>query len=394
MDVPLKLIYSDDREIVFENRASRNWILVGLGGLMVAVTLAGQGSGKLGARLGIFAIGAVLTCAGIGAVLWRERLVLSLTNRQWQRARGYVWHVSAQTGSFDEIEAATLSTEMRGGGRSGTYTVFAVGLRFGDPLRVVSIEGFRTEGDARELIELLTHGLRVPFVDRTIQPTRQVEWNDVGRSRIGRTAKEQCGNFPSPVAIPIPPPMSGIELAQAGGHPVITLPSAGFRAAAVVLIGFASVFVWIGYVTLHGMVVAIRAGTEHYWLGWVIGSLLSLTGMSGVTHGIALMLAKEYVRDDGDALVLGRRIGGMAFGKATVAKDAVMDIAISPMQSTEGDSARVQRAVREMVPSIGNWQVSVAILQKEGRRNLGATLRLSEQQWLVDALRAMCESRS
>jgi hypothetical protein len=175
---------------------------------------------------------------------------------------------------------------------------------------------------------------------------------------------------------------------------MITLPRAGFRLGAFLLMGFASTLVWIGSRTLHGMVVAMRTGTEHYWLGWVIASLLLLTGMSGVTHGIALMIAKEYVRDEGDTLVLGKRILGVAFGKAAVAKYAVIDIAMSPAQSAEGDSARVQRAMREIVPSIGNWQVSVAILQKEGRRNLGVTLGSSEQQWLVDALRAMCESRA
>ena len=106
------------------------------------------------------------------------------------------------------------------------------------------------------------------------------------------------------------------------------------------------------------------------------------------------MIAREYVRDEGDTLVLGKRILGVAFGKAAVAKYAVIDIAMSPAQSAEGDSARVQRAMREIVPSIGNWQVSVAILQKEGRRNLGVTLRSSDQQWLVDALRTMCESRA
>jgi hypothetical protein len=175
---------------------------------------------------------------------------------------------------------------------------------------------------------------------------------------------------------------------------MITLPRAGLRAGALLLIALASIFVWLGFRTLLGMVLAIRAGTEHYWLGWIIGSLLLLTGMSGVTHGITLMIAKEYVRDEGDTLVLGKRILGVAFGKAAVAKYAVIDIAMSHAQSAEGDTARVQRAMREIVPSIGNWQVSVAILQKEGRRNLGVTLRSSEQQWLVDALRTMCESRA
>jgi hypothetical protein len=60
MDVALKLIRSDDREIVFDSRANRNWIFVGLGGLMVAVALAGHGSGHLGARAGVLAVGAIL----------------------------------------------------------------------------------------------------------------------------------------------------------------------------------------------------------------------------------------------------------------------------------------------------------------------------------------------
>jgi hypothetical protein len=393
MDVPLKLIRLDDNEIVFESRANRNWILVGLGGLMVAIALARHGSGRLGARLGIFAVGAVVASAGICAALWREQLVLNLPLRQWRRARGYVWHISGQTGSFDDIEAVTLSTEIRSAGRGGTYVVLVVGLRFREPQAPVSIEGFRTEGDARELIGSLTRVLHVPFIDQTVQPTRHVDWNDVGKTLVDLTSKEHRGNISSPGPIPTPPPMSGIELAYNGDHPIITLPRAGFRLGAFLLMGFASTFVWIGVRTLHGMVVAMRTGTEHYWLGWVIGSLLFLIGLRGVTHGIALMVAREYVRDEGDTMIFGNRILGTAFGKATVAKDAVIDIAMRPAQSAEGDSARIQRAVREMIPSIGNWQVSVAILQKEARRTLGVTLKSSEQQWLVDALRAMCGLR-
>jgi hypothetical protein len=392
MDVPLIHIRSDDREIVFETRVSRNWILVGFGGLMVAVALAGHGPGKLWVRLGALAVGSVVVWLGLHALLWRARLALDLVNRQYQRDSGYIWHIGAQTGSLDEVEAVVLSTEIRGGGRSGTYTVWVVELRFRKPFAAASIEGLRTEAEARELITSLTRALHVPFLDRTVQPTRQVDWKDVATPLVGRASKE--GHVSASGAIPPAPPASGIELSHAGLHSVITLPPPGLRADALLVIAFTSAFLWIGYRTLSGMVSAIRAGTEHYWLGWVIGSLLFLIGLSGVVHGAALMLAREYVHDEGDTLVLGRRIWGVAYGKAMVAKDAVMDVAISPAQSAEGDSARALRAMREMVPSIGNWQVSVAIVQKEGRRNLGVTLKSGEQQWLVDALRAMCESRA
>lgn len=391
MNVPLRLIRSNEREIVFENRASGNLIFVGLGGLMVAVTLAGHGSGKVAVRLGVLAVGSLVALLGLGAMLSRARLALNLINRRYERASGYIWHISTQTGPLDEIEAVALSTEIRGGGRGGTYTVWVVELRLPKPLATVSIEGLRNEREARELITSLTRKLYVPFVDRTVQPTRQVDWKDVGTSLVGRAAKEGRG---SSSAIRPASPESGIEISYAGVHPVITLPAPGLRADSLLLMAFTSMFLWLGYRTLYGMVSAIRAGTEHYWLGWVIGSLLFLTGASGFVHGIALMLTREYVRDEGDKLVLGRRIWRVAYGKATVAKDAVMDIAISPAQSAEGDSARLQQAMRARVPSIGNWQASVAILQKEGRRNLGTTLRSGEQQWLVDALRLMCESRT
>jgi hypothetical protein len=394
MDVPLLLIRSDDREIVFETRANWSWILVGLGGLMVAVALAGHGPGKLGVRVGVLAVASVVAWLGLRAMLWRARLALDLINRRYRRDSGYIWHIGTQTGSLDEIEAVTLSTEIRGGGRSGTYTVWIVELRFRKPLAAVSIEGLGTEADARELITLLTRTLHVSFLDRTVQPTRQVDWKDVATPLVGRPSREGGRDISSPGAIPPAPPASGIEISHTGLHSVITLPLPGLRADALLVIAFTSAFLWIGYLTLRGMVSAIRAGTEHYWLGWVIGSLLFLIGVSGVVHGVALMLAREYVRDDGDTLVLGRRILGVAYGKARVAKDAVMDIAISPAQSAEGDSARVLWAMRDMVPSIGNWQVSVAILQEGGRRNLGVTLRSGEQQWLVGALRAMCESRA
>ena len=359
---------------------------------MVAVALAAQGPSRLGARIGFLAVGSLLAWAGVAAALWRERLVLDLLGWQFRRDRGYVWQIGTQTGSLDEIEEIALSTELRGGGRGGTYTLFVLEVRFRQPIEAVKIEGFRTEGDARELIALLSRRIHVSFIDRTVQPTRQVDWRDVAKPLVERDSEKRRG-ISAAEAIPPPPSAGGIEVSR-GVPPTITLPMPGLHAGSLGFIVLASIFGWLAYVTLRGMVLATETGAEHYWLGWVIGSLFSLIGVSGILQGISSTLAREYVRDEGDTLVVGKRLWWMAYARSTVAKDAVMDIALSPMESTEGAYARVQQAMREKLPSIGNWQASVAILQKEGRQTLGGTLTSSEQQWLLDALRAMCESRA
>ena len=392
MNVALKLSRSSDHEIVFESRARQNLILVGFGVLMVTVAIGAQGHGQVAVRIGVLAMGSLLAWAGITGTLWRERLVLDLLGRRFRRDRGYFWQIGTRTGSLDEIEATTLSTELRGGGRGGTYTVFGLEVRFRQPIETVKIEGFRTEGEARELIALLSRTLHVSFIDRTVQPTRQVDWKDVAKPLVERDAEKRRG-ISSVDAIPPPPADSGIELSRTGVQLIITLPRSGLSIVPLIFIVFASIFAWIGYTTLRAMLVATLRGTEHYWTGWVIGSLFSLTAITGILQAISSMLAREYVRDEGNTLVIGKRMWGMAYGKSIVAKDAVMDIAMSPAQSAEGNYARVQRTLRERLPLVGNWQVSIAILQKEGRRTLAATLRSGEQQWLVDALRAMCESR-
>jgi hypothetical protein len=394
MDAPLKLIRHDDREIAFQYRANGNWILVGFAGLMVSLALAGHGPGKLGVRISVFIVGSVVACLGLGGALWRESLTLDIVNRRYQRASGYVWRISRQIESLDRIETVTFSMSIRAGGRSGTYTVWVVGLRFRQPVAAANIEGFKTEVDARELIQLLTRTLHVPFIDRTVSPARQVEWKDVGKPLIVRPSNETTGHISPPAQLPAPPSASKIELTQVGAHRVITLPTPGFRADAVLVIAFTSVFLWLGFRTLRGMVEAIRAGSEHYWLGWVIGSSLFLIGISGVLHGISLILAREYVRDDGNILMLGKRILGIGYGKAAVAKDAIMDVAICAAESAEGDRAHLQEAMREKLASLGSWQTSVAILTKEGRRQFGVTLSTVEQQWLAEAVRAMCQSRA
>jgi hypothetical protein len=394
MDAPLRLVRHDDREIVLAYRANWNWVFVGLGGLMVSLAFAGHGSGKLAVRIGVFAVGSVVACAGLGAALWRESLTLDLIKRRYHRASGYLWRRSERIESFDETETVTLSREIRGGGRSGTYTVWVVELRFRQPLAAAKVEGFRTEADARELVQLLTGTAHVPFVDRTVSPARQVDWKDVGRPLLAKSSSETAWHTAPPAQIPAPPSVSKIELVHVGVYPVITLPPSGFRVDAALLIAVTSAFLWIGYRTLHGMVEAMRTGTEHYWLGWVIGGSLFLMGVSGVLHGISLALAREYVRDDGKALMLGKRILGIGYSKATVAKDSIMDVALSPATSAEGDSARLQEAMRERLRSLGSWQSSVAILTKEGRQEFGVTLSTVEQQWLAEAVRAMCQSRA
>jgi hypothetical protein len=197
-----------------------------------------------------------------------------------------------------------------------------------------------------------------------------------------------------PPQLPAPPSASKIELARVGVYPVIALPRPGFRIDAALVMAFTSAFLWIGYATLRGMVEASRAGAEHYWLGWVIGSWLLLIGASGVLQGITLMLAREYVRDDGSILTLGKRILGIGYGRSSIAKDTVMDVTIGPAESAEGEHVRLQEAMRQKLPSLGSWQPPGAILTKERRQECGGTLSTAEQQWLVEALRLICESRA
>jgi hypothetical protein len=128
-------------------------------------------------------------CGFRGALGERFRWALYLLDRRFRRGRGYSWQIGTQTGSLDGIETTALSTELRQAGRGGTYTEFIVELRFRQPLEAVKIEGFRTEGDARELIALLSRTLHVPFIDRTVEPTRQVDWNDVAKPLVDRASK-------------------------------------------------------------------------------------------------------------------------------------------------------------------------------------------------------------
>jgi hypothetical protein len=196
INVPVKLLRSDDRDC---------------------------GPGRLGPRVVALVVGFVVLWASVFAGLWRERLALYLLDRRFRRGRGYSWQIGTQTGSLDGIETTALSTELRQAGRGGTYTEFIVELRFRQPLEAVKIEGFRTEGDARELIALLSRTLHVPFIDRTVEPTRQVDWNDVAKPLVGRGFEKHRG-ISAIEAIPPPPPAGGIELSRAAVQPIITLP--------------------------------------------------------------------------------------------------------------------------------------------------------------------------
>src|SRR5262249_297118 len=144
--------------------------------------------------------------------------------------------------------------------------VWVAALQFGSVTGTISLEPEGSEANAGALVGKLTNALRLPLIDRTVEPPSRVDWHELGKPLVARRGAERAS----------PPPGSQIFLRQASGFYSIVLPAAGIRAEALLLIAFTSIFLFIGDRTLLGLQEAARTGAEHCWTGWLIGGMLSL----------------------------------------------------------------------------------------------------------------------
>jgi len=392
MDHSLKLIRMNDRELLLRYRAGGGLVFLLLGIPLLCVGALGHFHGSILARCWFLGIAAVLTGSGLRAAVWRDRLSLDLASRTYTRARGFLWKVDFRTGALNEIDSSILSTEVQGGGRGGRYTVWIAGLRFRGA-SIVQLEAERNEAVARNLAQKLTQALRIPLIDQTVEPPVECAWREVGVPLVARGSKELAATFSTPGELP-PPPGRGISLTRVEGSTTITLPVPGIRVEALLLMAFMSVFGFIGCRTVVSMVQAVRSGAEHYWLGWVIGGLFAAIGIGGWFDGVRMMWAQEWLQDKNGALALGSRLLGISFKQVRIDKGTILDIAVRPAESVARNRVPLNQALRAKLPFIGSWQASVAILGQTGTWQFGAALSTAEQEWLAQALRTMCVSRS
>jgi hypothetical protein len=389
MDRPFKLIALNDHELLLCHRLDGGWVAVLFGGFVFYAGLFGHAHDWALPWLGFLAIGLLFAVAGVVTALRREQLSLDAVTRRYAYSHGFLWRVRRESGSLDALEAITLSTQTSGGGRGGIYTAWVVALQFTSAVGAVSLEAERTESDARALAETLIQTFRVSLIDWTVEPPAETSWQELATSLMAEPAKNTWQTA-SPVQISPPPPGSGILFTQLSGRYSITLPPAGIRAEALLVIAFMSIFVYVGGLALLGGVRAVLNGAESYWLAWIIGGMFSLIGIGNMIQGIGTMWAREWLRDEGDSLVLGHRLMGIEYGKTRIEKNSILNVAVSPAESAQGNRARLNQALRTKLPLIGSWQASVAILQQTGRQLLGTALCATSQQWLVEALRSMC----
>jgi len=138
--------------------------------------------------------------------------------------------------------------------------------------------------------------------------------------------------------------------------------------ASWILLLFAVPFLYAGVVgNFHGTWLVARAG---------------FLGLGSLFVGLGLRAA------------VGNQLVGIHYAKTRIAKDEILDVAVSPAESAAGYSALVNHALRARLPIVGSWRASVAILGRGGRQEFGAALSPAEKDWLVASLQAMCKSRS
>ena len=343
--------------------------------------------GSILVSIGFACAGALLSGFGLRAALWRDRLILDLSRGQYARVRGLLWDAADQTAPIEEVDAIILSTELQGGGRGGTYSVWITSVRFRDK-RLARLEAQRDESKARNLVQQLTHTLRLPMIDQTAEPSTEYAWPDVGIPPASRTASADAKSFVPQQTDP--PYRSGIRVTREAGATIITLPRAGFRVEAFLVISFMSIFAYLGCRTLFSMVQALRSGTEHWPGGWLIGLFLALMGLAGFVEGAQLMWRQEWLRDEGDTFSLGSGLPWISRKKIRIEKSEILDISASPTESVNRNRRALAEALRTRLPFVGSWQSSVSILSRKGRWQLGAALSTPEQQWLAGTLRARC----
>lgn len=363
-----------DSELRFAHSILSGWIFAAIGcaGVYFGVW---QTDSAMVKWLGI-GMGGLFALMGVGGALWRYELTLDLMARSYRRRRGFWPTPRKLQGSLSELRGVLLTRSWRMGDNS-QHPIWVVNLEFQGWDKPVSFYETTSERKGYRKLEELARRLQIPAIDRTGDRETTRSPYELDRSVVDRG--RDPGKAEPIHTIEEPPPGSGIEWVKPEiGAPMIVLPALGFNVGSLVLIFFGLPFLSLGALALASAVG--WTGIEvHGSLAakWIVGSVFVLIGaamLAGVVFG---GIAREIIRDDGDAIRITLRAFGWHYRKRRLLTREIEEISVKPSGSSQSRA------------SSGPVKTEVVLRTDDEVTRIGGDLQPDSQHWLSRTLLAL-----
>ena len=386
MSSQVKLIRQNQRELVFAYPYhAASWIGALIGGGMFYMVCRSMVGGPTFLRWWMAIFGLVIALAGIAGSLYTDRLTLDLMTRTYTRRKGYLRKITAQSGSFDDIQGVALQIEYETSshGQPIPYWALRLVLRNADS---ISIASFGNEQAAYARLASIAKALHVPAIDRTGDQETTTQPENLDQPLVMKSPRRAGAPQLSVNGIPPLPSGSRIRLAGAAPQRSIVLPPFGFS------VGIALVFGWFALITFGMGFAGLRdkLGGRHPLTPWGLIAIVLLLGLFFLLLIPAASCIRAVVRETATNLSFGQQLLGGPFGLRPVAKTAIEEVLVKPVLSPgtyQPMRPNLSRGGPQLVPT----KHEVCIRSGEKVVRIGRNLSREEQDWLRQALLSMID---
>jgi len=350
------------------------WILalIGLGLAWAGANLVDDGFG----RWIMIVMGLIFALLGIGGGLWRYNLTIDLMARVYRGCRGFWPSPRRLQGSLSELQGVVLSRNWRRSDDTA-HPLWVVSFRFRGWDKPVSVFETTNEAKGYRKLEELAELLHVSAIDHTGETEVVRGYSQLDRSVVDANRAPQSGlSFARSYELEQPLD-SGIELGigELGGR-MIVLPAAGIHVGTVVLALFGLPFLGFGLLALASAVeVSPLEVSGTLSAKWIVGGVFTLLGLLMELGVIFGSVAREIIRDEGDAIVITLRAFGKHYRRRELKKHEIEEIAVK-----ESRSSRAYRSNKKPAPT------EVVLRTDRNVVRIAGDQPVKVQRWLAESL--------
>ncbi|MGC2209296.1 MAG: hypothetical protein WA532_04205 [Candidatus Korobacteraceae bacterium] len=379
----VRLIRENQRELVFAYPYHvASWFAALIGGGLFYMVCRSMVGGPTFLRWLVAIFGLVIALAGIAGSIHTDRLTLDLMTRTYIRRKGYLRKITAQSGSFDDIQGVALQIEYETSshGQPIPYWALRLVLRHADS---ISIASFGNEQAAYARLASIAKALHVPAIDRTGDQETTTQPENLDQPLVMKAPRRASAPRLSVNGIPPLPSGSRIRLAGAAPQRSIVLPPFGFS------VGIALVFGWFALITFGMGFAGLRdkLGGRHPLTPWGLIAITLLLGIFFLSLIPIVSYSCSVVVETATNFSFGLQLLGWRFALKPIAKTAIEEILVKPAPNL-GTSLRPDlKGFPQSVP--GKHEVCL----RSGARavRIGGNLSREEQDWLRQALLSMID---
>lgn len=389
MSRALKKVVDDPSRIEYRYSPGAGWFFALMG--LALLLFAASGPSGEGDLWLVWAMGAVSLAVGGGLALYRSELSLDLQGRRIRFRKGMPWSSKRGETPLDELREIRLRQEWetRGSGKNRRRVcTWEIHLDFPEPLGRVKVFDGTDEGRAFEEGEALAERIGRPLVDLTSEDPRRIEADELDLPLGDRLAAAADAD-----AVPewAPPRSeSGIVVQVEAGRRLVTLPARSFGCGFAFMVLFSLAFVGMGSAAVLAAFGYVDSDDSPLTLT-IVGGLFVATGLFVLGTSVVRARTREWIRDEGNRVVIGRSTFGVQHGVRSLSKRSIEDVGLvgsSAASGAGGGSVRIGNVSVTTGRNAGS-ATEVRVRSDEEVARLGGTLSGEDREWLCSALVAM-----